>query len=543
MTPLLIFLPVVLLLLAALGIILLRQLRPSIGYSWLIAAVGGLLTVASVIFLRWQLPLQIVLDQWRPFPTLSSPPHLQLDLNVWPYVFSLALLSLAFIFTDAARLETEARPLNWVSGLAVAGLGMLAVMSANPFTLVLAWTAVDLVELLMVMTTPGGRRMGVQTVTVFAVRVAGTGLVLVSILFARWQAIPYELVPIPSQLAIFLLLAVGLRLGVLPLNLPYTREVYAWRGLGNLMRMIGPAAGLAVLGRMPEQAVPVEWRGVFIAFTVLAVGYGSIMWISQSNELDGRPYWFITLSAMAVACVVNGQPLASIAWGAVLMLTGSVLFFFSARRRQIFFIPILGMLGLFGLPYTPAASGWVGLVGTSFSPLVVVYILAFLLLAWGYWRHIMRPREELYRMERWVHTVYPAGLMALILGQWFAGVFGWPGSFTVGIWWTSGALFLLTGLGVVLYYTFRSREAAQRAAGGIEAVGMHWTGVLAHRAGRILNAIFRLNWVYRIIVGIYHITQWLIQALTAMFEGDGGLLWSMVLLALLISLLRAGGAP
>jgi len=543
MMPLLIFLPVALLLLTGLGILLLTQFRPSIGYSWLIAAVGSLLTVASVIFLRWQMPLQVVLEQWRPFPTLSTPPHLQMDASVWPYVFGLALLALAFILTDSARLETEARPLNWAAGLAITGLGILAVMSANPLTLVLTWTAVDLVELLMVMSTPSGRRMGVQTVTVFAVRVAGTALALVSILVARSLGTPYELTPIPSQLAIFLLLSVGLRLGVLPLNIPYTREVYAWRGLGNLMRMVGPASGLAVLGRMPEQVVPVAWEGVFTAFTILAIGYGAVMWAAQSDELNGRPYWFITLSAMAVACVVNGQSASSIAWGTTLMFTGSMLFLYSARRREILFIPILGLLGMFGLPYTPSASGWSGLVGRSFTPLVVVYILAGLILAWGYWRHMMRPREELYRMERWVHTVYPTGLMFLVMGHWLVGVFGWPGSFTVGVWWTSAALFLLTALGLVLYYTFRGRLAARQAAGGGETVGIHWIGVLAHRAGRSLNAIFRLNWVYRSIGGIYHVTQWFIQTLTTMFEGDGGILWSLVLLALLISLLRAGGAP
>lgn len=542
MIPLLIILPIALLLLSGLGIIVLTQLRPSIGYAWLIAAVGSLLTVAAVIFLRWRLPLQIVLEQWRPFPTLSTPPHLQLDIFVWPYVFSLAVLALAFILTDSARLETEARPFNWAAGLGITALGMLAVMAANPFTLVLTWTAVDLVELLMVMTTSGGRRMGVQTVTVFAVRVAGTVLVLVSILVARSQGIPFELSSIPSQFAIFLLLAVGLRLGVLPLNIPYTREVYAWHGLGNLMRMIGPASGLAVLGRMPEQAVPVGLVGIFMAFTILAVVYGAVMWIAQADERNGRPYWFITLSALAVVCVVNGRPLASIAWGVALMLTGSVLFFYSARRREILFIPVLGLLGLFGLPYTPAASGWSGLVGASFTPLIIVYVLALLLLAWGYLRHMLRPREELYRMERWVHTVYPAGLMFLVLGQWFAGIFGWPGSFTAGVWPASAALFLLAALGVVLYYTFRSRVAARRAAGAEES-GVNWAGVLAQRAGHTLNAVFRLNWVYRMIVGVYHIVQWLVQALTAMFEGDGGILWSLVLLALLISMLRAGGAP
>jgi hypothetical protein len=61
----------------------------------------------------------------------------------------------------------------------------------------------------------------------------------------------------------------------------------------------------------------------------------------------------------------------------------------------------------------------------------------------------------------------------------------------------------------------------------------------------VLGAIFRLNWLYRIFAWVYRLAQGLIQLLTAMFEGDGGILWSLVMLALIISLISAsvGGLP
>src|SRR5512142_1164999 len=192
MSALLMLLPVLFLNLAALGIIILRQARPSIGYAWLIAAVGALVTVGVTLFLRWRLPLQLALNQWRLYG-VSSPIFFQLDLSSWPYVFSLVVVALAFIFTDSARLETEARPLNWAAGLSLIGLGLLAVMAANPITLVVAWTAVDLVESLMILSTSAGRRLGVQTITAFSVRVSGTVLVIVAMLLARSRAIPFDM--------------------------------------------------------------------------------------------------------------------------------------------------------------------------------------------------------------------------------------------------------------------------------------------------------------------------------------------------------------
>lgn len=593
MLNLLLLLPVLLLFLAALGIVILQQVRPSIGYAWLIAVLAGLAATVALLVLRWRIPLEVSAEWWRPFADLSTPPTLRLDERSWPYAFCLGLLALAFALTEAARLEREARPYNWAVGLALTGIGLLAVMAATPMTLVLAWTAVDGAEFLMLMTNSASRRMAPQTVTLFSVRVFGTLLVILAILLSRAQAIDFSLTSIPPQMAVIMLLASGLRLGVLPLNIPYIREVYIWRGLGSVMRMIGPASSMVVLGYMPESAVPSEWKGVFLFFSVLSALYGGAMWFSAADEIQGRPYWFIALSALGVASVVNGHAQASIAWGMALILSGSLLFFYTARRRTILFIPLLGMLGITGLPYTPAAAGWPGVAGASSGVYGVLFVISALLLVWGYLRHIFSPqRDELYPMERWVHTVYPAGLLFLVLGHWTVAVLGWPGSLSVGVLQASLPLAFIASLGAVLVITFRSSwfPAAETAAvqslsvegepAGDESVpvlepsaalesyplevktppsspvrtrglesfqamraSQRWLNHFAHRVGGILAAFFRLNWMYRFIAWVYTVVQTIVHLLTAMFEGDGGILWSLVMLALLISMVLPGARP
>ncbi|MBE0699991.1 MAG: hypothetical protein IH586_23950, partial [Anaerolineaceae bacterium] len=445
MLSLLILLPVMILILGGLGIVILQQSRPSIGYSWLIASLTGLLVTILMLLLRWRLPLELVLEQWRPFGEISSPPAFILDLNSWAYAFCLVVLALAFILTDAARLETEAHPYNWAVGLGLTGIGLLAVMARNPTTLVVIWTAVDFIEILIVLSTEAGRRMGQQTVTTFSIRSAGSLLVVLAMLYARSQGISFALDPIPGELAIFMLLAVGLRLGVLPLNVLYAQEVYVRRGLGNLMRMIGPASSLMVLSRMPEQVVPVEWHPVFLGLCALAALYGAAMWLAADHELAGRLYWLIALAALAIASVINGNARASITWGTALLLVGSVLFFYSAYRRRNLFIPILAVIGITGLPFTPVAAGWSGVIGPVFNFYTFTFLSSVILLIWGFIRHSLRPREELHRMERWVHPVYPTGLVSLILAQWVIGVAGWPGSFSLGVWWAAGGVFILAG--------------------------------------------------------------------------------------------------
>lgn len=535
MTPLLILLPVLVLFLTALGIVVLQQTRPSIGYSWLVGSLGAFAAAALVTAMRWYLPMGFEVEAVSPFPGYSSPPSFSLDRSSWPYVFSMVVVALAFLLTDSARLETEARPLNWAAGLSLIGICMLALMAANPVTLVLTWTAVDLAELMMVLGQGSGRRMGEQMIIAFSVRVSGTVLVLMAVLVARSQGIAFTLAEIPSSLGIFMLLAAGLRLGVLPLNIPYFRDVYPWRGLGNVLRMIGPASSLVLLGRMPAELPLGDWKVLLLGLSGLAAMYGAAMFLNAENEISGRPYWFAALAGLAVASVINGSPQSSIAWGTALILFGSVLFFFSARRRQILYIPVLGAIGISGLPFTPAASGWQGLIGGSGGFFSLFAIFTVVLLIWGYLRHAWRGRDELYRMERWVHTVFPVGLVILVAAGAANGYLGWPGSRTAGVWWASITAALIAGAGIVLALSLRSRFDDQEIRG-------RWLGVFARRVGSILAAIFRLNWLYRFLAWVYRLLQSVIQLLTTMFEGDGGILWAMVILALLISQIIAGGA-
>ena len=72
---------------------------------------------------------------------------------------------------------------------------------------------------------------------------------------------------------------------------------------------------------------------------------------------DGRPFWILGLSAFTVAAAIQSQPLASQAWGLATLFSGGVLFLYSARSPRIIVLPILGLVGISALPYTPAWRG------------------------------------------------------------------------------------------------------------------------------------------------------------------------------------------
>lgn len=537
MISLLLLAPIALLLASAAGILVLQRFRSSIGYAWLWASTAAFLTLALVIYLHWLMPLELTAGSWNPFPGSRVVPSFRLDDGSWAYVLSLAALLLAGLWTDSARLESDAGPLNWSLSLLVAGLGLLALMAGTPVALILVWTLVDLLELVIVLSTSAGRRFGEQTVIQFSVRVSGTLLVMAAILYGNARGVPLELDPIPNTLAPFMLLAVGLRLGVLPLNQPYANEVYFWRGFGNLLRMTTLSTGLVMLSHLPPNFLHGSWQILFLYLVALAGLYSAGMWLVSSAQVSGRTYWLIATAALAVGSVVRGSPQASMAWGVAGLLSGSILFLYTAQRRQIMFIPLLGMVGMAGLPFTPAALGWNGLVQPPFDGFGLMFMLVVLMLLLGYFRRIFVSRTELYRMERWVHTVYPAGLLLLALAQWLAALLGWRDALLPVVWWAPLTVLALTITLGMLAYRLRSRFT-------FESIRDQWLVVSARKVGAFTAAFLRLDWLYRLLAWLYSGAQAVVQLLTAIVEGDGGVLWAIVLLAMLISLLnRAGVMP
>ena len=525
-------LPTALLLLAALGVLILQRLRPSVGYAWMISTIASLLSMGWVIYLRWHLPQLAVLKDWLPFTQFTDSPIFGLDGASWPYMFGLAVVCLAVILTASVRLEYNVSPYAWVGVLSLVGVGMLAVLSANLLTLILAWTLIDLIELVILQANSSVRTLGIQTVISFGIRVTGTVLAMVAALISRSQNLAPTFAELPPVNALLLLLAVGLRLGVLPLSLPSAQTLIMRRGLGTTLRMAPAASALVVLARLPADGISQPVGSLLLAFCALATLYAAVVWASASSEISGRPYWLIALSGLAVASVIEGRPSASLAWGLALILPGSLLFLFSARRRQVLYLPALGLLTFSGLPFTPAASGWLGVFNPPFQIWQVLLLIAHAVVMLGYVRFMLAPGDDLARMERWIQAAYPLGLGMIVLGAIFTGLVGWPGSFSPGMWWAgpaSAALAALAGTGVIIWRQRASQETALT----------RWYTNALHVTAAFLAGLLNLGWLYRGMWWVYRRMAQAIQLITDILEGDGGVLWAMVLLALLFSLLQS----
>jgi hypothetical protein len=535
----LILVPVGLLLLASLAIFILDLTRPKYGISWLIAAVTAILAWMTIFYFRLRLPTTLDLYSWN-IPDLNLTGHfsLLLDYQSWPYAMALITILLAMIFTDAARTRYDSTPRAWSASLVITAFGLLAIQSGTSLTMMMAWVLVDVLELFNLLRLQETTQFNLRIIISYGVRTASIMLLFFGTMQGWAAGGDFDLTQIPASADFIFLLAAGLRLGVFPLNLPFLKEPVLRRGTGNIIRMTPVAASLSLLARLQVDITTSElsrWQPLFMGLLALAALYAAARWLAAADEVDGRPYWIIPWASFAAASVLNGEPQASIPWGMALILPGSLLFLYYPRIQRINFLLLFGLVGLLGLPYTPAASGWSGLMGGGFTIWTFLLIVAQVLMVLGYLEHALKPGGEAGALESWARLVFPLGLILIIQAMITLGLVGWPGAFTPGIWWVA-----LISNGLVLTALILIRRFGVSAP-YFQLPSSSKIRIMSDWFFPRIEPLFRLEWLYRAAWKLYDLLGRILKIFSSILEGEGGIIWMVLILVLLITLLTGTG--
>lgn len=517
----LLLIPILLFLMTASIMLVVRVAWSQFRYHWLIAVTGATLAWIGIMVINLQIPLRIILYQWRPVSLLGGSPTLLLDQFSWPFAIALSTLALAVILTDAAR-AAEADWSSWTATLILAALGLLVILAGNPLTLVIGWTALDLVELLILLAQAHQSLVRERVVIAFSSRLFGSLLIIAGVMAASSAGETLTFESIPTQSSFFLILAAGLRLGVLPLHVPFFQELPIRRGLGTITRLTSMAAGLVLLVRTAVGLVTPLDTPYFVpllGLVALAGLYGGLAWFLAEDELDGRPAWIIGTASLSLVAALKAQPTACLAWGLGALMSGGLLFLTSVRDRRLLWISGLGFLGFSALPFSPTWTGAFSFT-SDFHPLLVIFIFIQGLLLAGYARHALQPGPSLTGVERWVWLVYPFGLLLLPGIQFFIGGQMRPESeqLSPANWFVGPVALIVTALIMYLGYHFWNRTST---------------------IIRVLQRVLSLNWFYRLLWIAYRNLGRLSAFFTSVLEGEGGVLWAFLVLVLLLSVLAS----
>lgn len=510
-----ILISVALLFLAALALLILRIILPEFRAAWLVATGGAFLAWVSVLAWQAGMPIHFQFSIWGPSSLFAQSPSFNADGVAWLFAFSIVTLCLAIIVTSVVRSNFPA-PLSWIGLLFLSSLGVLAVVADNPLTLVLIWAAIDITELVVQLRFVEDPKLSERVVIAFASRVTGTVLLLWANMVSAANGFVFDFHSASPQAGLYLLIAASLRLGVLPLHLPYPSESAMRRGFGTGLRMISAASSLVLLARIPASSIASPFAPYLLMLVALAAVYGGWMWLRAPDELTGRPYWMIGMASLAVASALRANPVGAAAWGCGLILCGGVLFVTSEPNKWFVRALWVAAFGMSALPFSLTASGW-NSGGESFFLAWVPLIAAHAMLLAGFIRHIQRTVRDRYEDQPlWAKNIYPIGIILILIAIVILGLFGWDGSLQFGNLIASLAASLLTfGL---IWLTPRLRI--------LNPVRAHWV--------RPADTS-RLDMVYQALWNLYRQFGRLSNVFTNLLEGESGMMWTLLLLALFIS--------
>lgn len=510
------------LLLTAVAVLTLRIFLPAFRSSWLVACGGGILALVSVFAWSPDPSARLQFSIWQPASLFTQSPAFITDGVAWAFALSIVSLALAIVITSIVR-SSFPNPFAWSGIFVLSALGILAVVADNPLTLVLIWASLDLTELVIQLRFVEDPKLTERVVISFASRVMGIVVLLWANMVSAANGVNLDFQLASPQAGLYLLIAAGLRIGVLPLHLPYAGESTLRRGFGTALRMISAASSLILLARIPPGSIALPFTPYLLLLVALAAVYGGWMWLRAPDELTGRPFWLIGAGSLAVASTLRENPIGAAAWGCALILCGGVLFLSSEPNKWLIRSLWIAVFGISSLPFSLSASGWNSGRESFFLAWLPLVVAQAMLLA-GFIRHILRPSASRGSYEDqpvWAKNVFPIGIFLLLGIIVLLGLFGWDGSLQFGNIFASLTASLLT-FGLV-WFTPRLRI--------LNPVRAHWV--------RPANITW-LDWGYQALWNLYRQMGRLSNVFTKILEGESGIMWTLLFLALFISFFVRG---
>lgn len=508
-------LAVLTLLITAIVLAMLQRRQERVKFAGIIAGGVAFLAWILLFFSRSYLPVEFILQKWAPETLFQNPPAFYIDKTSWVFAISLLALGIETVFSRQGQKRFY---LPWILGYT--GVGMLAIFAANPLTLLYLWTLLDTLTLLFLLTAPKEAYPRSQVVGAYATRFLGSIFLAGASIVEDSLTLPLTFTAISAPTNTYLLIAAVLRLGIwMP-----GRQGEKGKGENFLLRAVLAATSLHIVARTANVGVLISQRAIFLSFAIAAALFGGIVWLFSSEKEPNLRAWFFGMGALSITAAILGYPAASIAWSVAFLLLGSLLFLAPHWSNPLTLLGALSFLGLTALPFTPT---WVGSKIYFARGWGVLLGLAHGFLSGGYLKIIHVRNRNRAKHETWWDIFVLLGLIVgpvtTIVASFFIGGGTKNWALANGEWW--GGAFAFGVVAALMGLRYANLSIPKPITTAFFALGG-------------LPRVFRklANTVYRALSD-------LIDLLTKIFEGEGGLIWTFIGAVFLIVILAstAGG--
>ncbi len=521
--------PVAVLLGAALFIVLINRTGPHIGAAWFVSITAALFTWGWTFSLYWRFGME-----GRTAASFLIPGrNFVLDGISYPYMLAVSSLPVILLLTAPSYMEPQTAPRVWFFYLLIEAIGYLTV-SANDLTIIVyGWVIFDAIDLSTQYIQQYPKMIRRSSLSAVGIRFIGTILAYSALAMSSADTLSETGMFVSAAAGVWLLLACALRMGILPISQPYSEMSSSRIGLGTMLRLVSVLTTIPVLSRIPMETMDPNLGILLNIAGITAALIGAVGWLLSENSFTGNTYAALSICGIAYACAVSNARSALIAWGISIVLTCAPLSLYQIGNGFMNILAILVVVCFSGLPYTPNAFGWTGLVRAPYSFKDLMFILIMMLLIGGALIHILRTEGKRFtELEPWMRSVYPLGLLAAVGTHVFISMFCYEEQFSLGVIPASSASFaggvLLSGLVLRLPESLRRQNVLAWVR---ESISFFW---------RTMERLLTMNWLIRFGRLITRETNRMTRSVSAILEHNSGLVWELLLLAFLIAAAFSG---
>ena len=534
--------PVGVLLAAALFVFLINRGHPNIGAAWFAAMFAGLFVWGWTVSLYFRPDVQIpsisdsvpgILEEAGVFLDDTSE-HFVLDGISYPYMLAISSLLVILLMTAPSYMEPESAPRIWFFYLLIEAIGYLSVSANNVKYIIYGWVVFDGLDLITQYLQVRPEQIRKGFLIAIGVRFAGTLLAAASLALSDAELGNTPGAFISLKAGAYLLTACALRMGIFPISQPYSEMSRTRVGLGTMLRLVSVLTVMPILSRIPMGGLRPDLRfvlGVASAFASLA---GAVGWLLSENSFTGVSYAALAICGMVFNSALSNEQSVMMVWGVSVVLTCAPLSLYQVHNRVMNFLALMVVLSFSGLPYTPNAFGWFGLVRSPDPVRNVIFVLIPMLLIAGAVIHILRTEGRKFsELEPWMRSIYPLGFLTAVGTHMFIGMTSFDERFSLGVIPASAVAFA-GGIFLAVSFIFmpESRKTQNSIAWGRAGMSFFWRG---------MQTVMAMDWLITLSGWLGRFLRWTLMAFSSMLENNSGLVWEFLILALLIAAAFSGG--